>query len=197
MRGATSLFVATLLLAACQSEPSPGVGSDSDTTGTVAPPESYQPPACGGTGESFGSAVCAACAETSCCSELEACAPGTPCAALLECRAICFDGACLDACVAAHPDGLSPATAYDACLAGPCADDCPQSPGVCGTTFSTGKPDCDACVGDSCCAPLSACQADPTCAGCLEGYSEACASAEPFSALTACLANSCGGTCDG
>lgn len=194
---ATTFATVAMLSVACSPKDSPDTGSDPDIQGTVTPPKTYEPPSCGGTGDGFSNAACGACAEVACCAELESCAAGTPCAALLECRSVCHDSACVDACVASHPDGLAPATAYDACLAGPCAADCPQNPGVCGTTFSTGKPDCDGCVGESCCAELAACQGDGACAACLSGYAESCASDVFFTALTDCMAASCTGACDG
>ena len=197
MRSATIGLAATLALVACNGEQSPGTGSGTNTKGSVTPPKSYEPPACGGTSESFTNAGCATCAEQACCVELEACAAGTPCAALLECQSVCLDSACVDACVASSPDGLAPAPAYDACLAGPCGVDCPQNPGVCGTTFSTGQPSCDTCVGEACCGQLAACQSDAACSACLDGFAESCSTDPLFSDLTGCLGASCASACDG
>lgn len=172
-------------------------GTDTSPSGSVAPPKSYTPPACGGTGEGMGSATCAACAESSCCGELEACAPGTPCGDLIACRSTCAVATCVEACRNDHPGGVEAASAYDGCLAGPCAADCPRNPGVCGSSFSTGHPPCDGCVDAACCDVLSSCQGDASCSGCLEGFSEGCDGDALFSELTSCLRASCASSCDG
>ena len=60
MRGAVTGLVLVAALAACDSSPSTDTGSGTNTKGTVTPPKSYEPPACGGTSESFTNAACAA-----------------------------------------------------------------------------------------------------------------------------------------
>ena len=57
MRGAVTGLVLVAALAACDSSPSTDTGSGTNTKGTVTPPKSYEPPACGGTSESFTNAA--------------------------------------------------------------------------------------------------------------------------------------------
>ena len=145
--------------------------------------------------------MCQACAVASCCGELQACDVGTVCDALLGCLQMCGPGAsaCQMQCEAMDTAGVSDAQALMNCF----DTSCGQNPAcsttgqtqICDSGLSTGKPACDACLGQDCCSQLKACVADSTCFGCLMGnMNPACATDALFNATGMCFMQ-CGSQC--
>ena len=133
--------------------------------------------------------------------------------ALIDCAQTCSDSACEAACESAHPTGTTKMTALSTCANTACGATCggpPSGPGPgpasCGLT--SGVATCDTCLDASCCAPTSACLADPDCTaivGCYDACSDAacaaaCDAAHPtgsskLTAVFTCLQTSCASTC--
>ena len=172
---------------------SAGAGADGAGGGEAAP-------TCGALAEAIPDASCNACATSSCCDALTACDDGTPCGAIAACVSTCADDGCIASCHAADPEGAAALDAAATCLESSCADACAApTAGVCGTELTTQDETCDACVGGSCCAPLTACTSDPTCAACILGDSTATGcETDPFLAdVASCFTTACSGVCDG
>jgi len=178
--------------------------------GPPPPPPPPPPPACGGLGS--GDPTCDACLDATCCGEATTCGSDADCIDLIRCFGGCQDAACEAACQAAHPTGLLEITALSTCLTNNCAAACappppPPPPASCG--LSTGVPSCDACLDTKCCGLAAACAADADCIAlltcaqaCNDGVCiDACvaahrAGAATLDAVSACLQNQCGPSCN-
>jgi hypothetical protein len=167
-----------------------GSGAASPTGGMYVPPE------CGDLGEQFTDATCRECAKQDCCEELAACDANADCTNLMECRGTCTDAGCVDQCEAMLSAGVADLGALDTCLAGPCKSACPMSSGICDTSLSLGTPECDACVGSSCCAELNDCLDEADCNDCMTSAAGVdCETNALFVAAADCFSTSCGDVC--
>jgi hypothetical protein len=195
MRRVIALGIALFaVLGACTDdnvESTSGAGAASPTGGM------YTPPECGELGEQFTDADCATCAKESCCDELVTCDENADCTSLMECRATCDDTACVDQCESMLSAGVSDLTALDGCLAGPCESACPMSTGICDTSLTFGTPDCDECLGSSCCTQLNDCLDEADCNECMTSAAGVdCDMNTLYVAAADCFMTSCGSVCE-
>ena len=141
----------------------------------------------GGCSVNAGDSQCGVCATARCCAELEHCESTTDCTNLESCEGHCGGGAaCIMACEAQFPAGVTAVQLVASCLAG----DCP----ICNESG----------VGDPCGAQYPACVAGLTCNGlwCTKGCvnSSDCAGIGAgggnfLDNVNACIATSQGDTC--
>lgn len=102
----------------------------------------------------------------------------------------------MEACTEGHPTGSAGVATLDACLQGPCAEDCPAPVGVCDTGLTLGSEACDTCLGEACCDVLKTCLANETCEVCVTtGEAEGCGEEPLFGDVGACFTESCGDVC--
>lgn len=136
----SALFFAVLAFGCSSSESSPSTPTDSsidaaeDSSADVAvdgaETDVVTRTTCGGVpvlgpqGKSVD-AKCLACTDTKCCAEGTACGANAECKAMRDCYVGCNrESKCLDACIAAHPDGDKADLAFSTCRRTSCASDC-------------------------------------------------------------------------
>jgi hypothetical protein len=194
---ATMAFGA-IAVASCKSDTDPaGSGGGQDYGGAPNIGGGHNQPMCGELGNGFGSAACGECAEASCCDELATCDANSACPALIDCRAACSDQACVNQCNLTHEPGFVDFANLDGCLMTECSAECPTSDGICDTGLTIGDPECDQCLGDNCCTPLTACLNDAACSACIDGTGVDCANDALFGAVDACFTDNCSAMCSG
>jgi hypothetical protein len=117
-------------------------------------------------GFTYGQGDCEACVADQCTAQALACARLPSCSALEECMSGCNgDATCRAQCGVDHGLGNDMATpAFEACLAGSCADACGLTCGGLAAVFPPATATaCQGCIVQGECASTTACATDPEC----------------------------------
>lgn len=177
-----------------------GTTTTAGTTGNTTTPTNTSTLACGVIFDDRPE--CQGCMESLCCSEMELCAPGTDCDALLICANACAanDEACIQACVDAHPVGLTDFFTVQDCYTDNCEQTLECSYPICDSGLVVPDQACGTCLGDSteCCAALTACAADQSCLNCLsDPMGAGCDANTAYQASDSCFSDGdkCGKSC--
>jgi hypothetical protein len=100
------------------------------------------------------------CLEGNCCQQELRCSGNNPCAQYLDCISGCGNPTCQQACQNGIPQGAQQYKNLLNCEANQCGQPCNAANGICDSGLGSGNAQCDACLGNSCCAQYDAVEAE-------------------------------------